>query len=157
VGAGAGSWQRWQLESGAALFSSAWGLELGAFYQPAHEHTLGGGKVRVATFGGLAAGCWQRGSRWRATLCMRGLAGAERVRGIGFDRDDASWLSMVSLGPSVGIESGSRLVWGLHLVGQVVVFQDKYVVENVANTLEAPPVVAWLVARVSLSNRDRGR
>jgi hypothetical protein len=157
VGAGLGSWQPWLVESGAALLSNSWGLELGAFYQPSHDYTVGPGKVRLATLGGLAAGCLQRGSLWRGTLCIRGMAGAERARGIGFDRDDTRLLATASLGPSVGIESGSTWIWGVHIMGQVVVFQDNYVLEHDASALQAPPVTAWLVARVSLSSRGRGR
>lgn len=152
AGFGAGSWAPWQIEAGAAMFSDAWGFELGAFYQTAHEHSVGNGKVRLAALGGLAAGCLQSGSSWRTMLCLRGLAGAERARGVGFDRDDTALLTTVSLGPSLGIENGSRLRWGLYLTGQAVVLRDKYVLENDPSALAAPPIAAWLFVRVTLSS-----
>jgi hypothetical protein len=136
------------------VYNKNWGLELGAFYQPSSDHELDKGQVRVSTVGGVTAGCLRHGMDWRATLCLRATVGSERVRGIGFDRPQSTVLPIVTVGPSVGVELGSRWIAGLNLIGQLGLLQDNYVVENGPETLKNPSFTAWLIARVALSSRS---
>jgi|GEM_PF-2651984 len=153
-GGGPGTWATWHLESGVGYRANRAALELGLFYQPRSDHAFGNGSVRIETFGGFAAGCVRSGTRWRALVCLRAQGGAERVQGVGFQTGRASTLPGFGVGPSGGFEAGSRWVVGLSLYLQMAVLRDEFKVDNMPDTLQAPPISAWLVARIALTSRS---
>jgi hypothetical protein len=111
------------------------------------------------TLGGFAAGCWRTGIQWRGNLCLRSEVGGERVKGIGPGAASPKILPVLHLGPSIGVETGSRWVVGLDLIGQASPWRDVYVVDNVVENPRqekaAPVATVWLVARVALTSRRR--
>jgi hypothetical protein len=153
VGGGYGTSSTWRLEVGGEYASGGWATRLGAFYQPKRQRDLGFGQLRLLTMGGLAAGCRRFSADFRFVPCVLITLGAQRVEGIGFDRGSSHQLLVGSVGPALGVETGSRWVMGLELVGQVAWWRDEYVVENRQQTEKSPLFVAWLVARVALSSR----
>jgi hypothetical protein len=154
MGGGLGSWSTWNIESGLAFHTNHWGMALGAFFQPAKDHPAGNGKVRIMTLGGLVEGCLFYGSDWRALLCLRAMAGGERVRGIDYAREvDPRILPTFSLGPSLGIETGNHWIVGLALVGQVGLWRDAYRFDSQQDPMKMPLGTAWLVTRVAISSQ----
>jgi hypothetical protein len=162
VGGGYGSQSSWLLQTGMQLFIHDWGAELGAFWQPRHEYGIGTGNLQLTTFGGIAAGCRRFGTDWRLSLCVRGMVGAERVRVIGYHDASPSPLAVIHAGPSLGIETGTRWVFGLELLEQTALFnRDRFQIMSSSAAGVVPvatyapyPVTVWLVARVALSSRQ---
>jgi hypothetical protein len=155
VGAGFGTTKSWDIESGLASFDRGFGLAVGAFWQPTHETGLGKGRVQVMTIGATVAGCLRIGKDWRGVLCLRSAVGGKRVQGLAFDTQAPRIiLPVLHLGPTLGVETGRRWVFGVDLVGQVAFFRDSYTVDNYQEKLTPPIVAAWLVARIALSNQE---
>ncbi len=152
-GGGYGSSSSWVLEAGGAYAYRAWAMQLGAFYQPKRETALGVGRLELTAVGGVAEGCRRFGGDWRFVPCVRATLGMERAAGSGFDHSSPQRMLVGSVGPTLGVESGSRWVAGLELIGQLGWWRDEYVVENPQQSEKAPLFVAWLVARVALSSR----
>jgi hypothetical protein len=161
-GGGYGTQSSWLLQSGVQLYIHEWGAELGAFWQPSHEHAIGAGTLQLTTFGAILAGCRRFGTGFRLNLCLRGMVGAERVRVIGYQDASPSPLAVLFAGPSLGIEAGTRWVVGLELLEQTALFnRDRFQIMS-SNTSELAPIAAykpdlvtvWLVARVALSSRQ---
>jgi len=124
-GGGYGSSNSWVLEAGGAYAYRAWAIQLGVFYQPKREIALGVGRLERTAIGGVAEGCRRFGGDWRFVPCVRAALGMERAIGSGFDQSSPQRMLVGSVGPTFGVEAGSRWVVGLELIGQVGWWRDE--------------------------------
>lgn len=153
AGVGVGTWTRLQIETGVSFFLNDWGMGLGAFLQPTEERDLGGGHLKLMTVGGTAEACRRFGRDWRVLFCLRGLLGGQRVQGTGYAEGVPNEMVMVgAVGPTLGLETGSAWVFGVHVMGLADLWRDRFFVDNESASLKKPFATAWLVARVALSS-----
>lgn len=157
LGAGTGSSNRYHLELGGEYSVRGWALQLGAFLDPPHQQSLSTGTLETITLGGLLAGCNRIGTEFRFVPCARVGLGMERVNGQGFDENNPPrQLTVFSMGPSVGVETGRRWILGLDLLGLFGFPQRTYEAQNWidrrTSEVKSPTLVLWLVARVAYSS-----
>jgi hypothetical protein len=154
--------QGWRIETGFQVFRSNWGLMLGGYYQPLHSFSLGEGRLRLTSMGGLLGGCRALGADVRVLLCVQTTLGAQRLRSDGLGEKSPAPLLVFQSGPRFGLEtetaaltpsSAMRWIGGIDLVALAGYFRDQYVVDNSSERLDAPLVTFWLLARLALANR----
>jgi hypothetical protein len=152
VAGGYGTQSSYLFDVGAEFSYRNWAARVGASYEPTRRLTLGDGTVDLMRMSGLFAACYRFKGAISFVPCLRTDIGAVRVKSNGFGLNDGRLLTTVFVGPSLGVESGKRWIFGLELIGQLAGWRERFVVEYLNDDAKTPQFVAWLMGRIALSS-----
>jgi hypothetical protein len=152
VAGGYGTQSSYLFDVGAEFSYRQWAARLGASYEPTRRLALGEGSVDLMRMSGLFAACYRFTGSISFVPCLRTDVGAVRVKSNGFGLNDGRLLTTAFFGPSLGVESGKRWIFGLELIGQLAGWRERFVVEYLNEDAKTPQFVAWLIGRIALSS-----
>jgi hypothetical protein len=152
VAGGYGTQTSYLFDVGAEFSYRNWAARVGASYEPTRRLTLGDGSVDLMRMSGFLAACYRFKAEVSFVPCLRTDIGANRVKSNGFGANESRLMTTVFTGPTIGLETGKRWIWGFELIGQLAGWRDRYVVQYLDDQAKTPIFVAWLVARIALSN-----